>query len=878
MSVKPRCSMAGGRLTSLDGAKWCLCWILLSIQMDSAISQPDSANTSVTQATLLRTLFSKPFSDSSRNAHVRNGNQTEPAWRDRAEEKPQGHMFTKGTTRDNNFTTSVTQVQSSPAKVDPRNSTTNALLYNLTTISGSTEVHQATLETGDLTRQATRNARTTTAGSNNNAESGNNGTTVTQPTEASNQTVSQVTNTTGMSSLEVGTKLENVTFTNVTDRKSNNTQDNFTTIKMEAERKPSEQLGVFKNSSGGKKLLNENTENMIKARVDQTPEFIPRRLDFTSEGPENNGETTTGSRPNRGLAMESPLSAFVHHSTSLPLFHRETRKSSLPPQMSSTIFIKSRSFDSKIDLNKRLAGEKLMDEDIGTSKISPLLPSTRLKSLTFRPSNTDASSSQTVMNNVEAAGTSPRMQLSTKEVIKDQQGTATNTNDYESASKITPVHEFNNTEHRETKRKSTGKVRRSTKDPEDDDSTLPSSRRRSNEEAQPEPITPEPASHFSKPASLKTRKRHVAQPGSRDFIECTDQEDKNANHSVAWSSGSTLTVTFSGDGEALEVMWEIKPANDTPSTTSHRHVRDTNNRAAPHFHNAKRLDVADVSSTAKVNANNDIVDEESPTRLINGFVVSYRIPEGEVYNSSRLRANVRYFVLHQLHSDKNYIICVHAMSGQDIVHKECGNWLKSLVYEKTMMGVLAGALFFLPCVIVIIIILRKDKQMRAKHGTESGTWHLTNPSLVRAFATCEESHEALVKERQANPDRYAYLHKNSATNAPNKSHFEEGSHSHVHKPAQRSHTVHRCAAYDTDLAKDSSGEKLPSTRDSTKNLIEADSALDRELPLLHDILEDSTFCNPSATIASGDSCASLTLPLQELNSTAQTKSDRESNI
>ena len=894
--------MAERRLGSSGGVKWCFCCILMSIQIVFSFPHMRSTDTGVPQTTPRRALFGIPFGNTSRGVHAMNEGQTETAWNKRgvkllrSEEKPVDHTFIKERAEHDNNSRTGAQLQSSPKTAVLRESSKDARPQMQATLSNKSEIYPTASEVDNQAMHSTRNAHMTSNEPNQNLGSGENETTVPRLTESTNQssTVAENTLSSEVDTSKTSSMLENATFASVTDKKNNKALNSFTTIKKIVQRAHSEeQQEVSQNSSDETTPLNKDKENAVKS-VDHTAYSPQKRTDFTTKQPEN-GEgtnlnkaleelppfrTTARSHFDTRPAMGSPLSAFKHRSTSLPLMNRQrstsssskTRKAPLTPKISS--IFKSSSFITKTVMEKWIKGNNLGIEN--TSKMSPPVPSGRFKALTFKPSKIDAVSTQAVRV-ADAAVTSPIMLNYPEALVKDQQRTANDINGNQPSFKTTLMHEFRHTEHTATKRKSTVKVRRSTRDPEEDDSTLPSSRKRSNEAAKLETRTHGPASQSSKPSLLTTKKRHVPHQETSDY----------GCHSIEWSSGSKLKVSLTGNGEALKVMWEVKPGNSTPSERSPRQVRDTVSEAAQ-THN-EELHRADSSSTAKVNFKNEAIDIESSIQLINGFVVSYRIQGDEEYDSSRLQANETQFVLPQLHSDKDYTICVHAMSGQHRVHEECAQWSKSLWIRKAVMGGLAGALFFLPCVVVIIIIIRKDKLMQAKHGSGSGTWHLKNPSLVRAFASCEESQEALVQERHAQSNRYThagkpYLREDKATNSIKKSDTEQCCHPHLQKPAQRTHMAHQHSqgAYKSELAKDSAGARSSATRHSTKNLILADGAADRELPLLNDILEDNTYCNPTASNTNSVPCksglTSMSLAAHEVYNGAQIGCDTETNI
>lgn len=101
---------------------------------------------------------------------------------------------------------------------------------------------------------------------------------------------------------------------------------------------------------------------------------------------------------------------------------------------------------------------------------------------------------------------------------------------------------------------------------------------------------------------------------------------------------------------------------------------------------------------------------ESNDTGITGFLVTYRINNREHYDSSKLGKLVRSFTLHSLHEDEDYVICVHAMVNTTAVVDACAHWNEASM--KMVVGIMAGTLFLVPCIIVVIWILVKDSQIR----------------------------------------------------------------------------------------------------------------------------------------------------------------------
>ncbi|XP_059154437.1 uncharacterized protein LOC131939916 [Physella acuta] len=94
---------------------------------------------------------------------------------------------------------------------------------------------------------------------------------------------------------------------------------------------------------------------------------------------------------------------------------------------------------------------------------------------------------------------------------------------------------------------------------------------------------------------------------------------------------------------------------------------------------------------------------------ITGFIVSYLTQNKEHYDSDVLDSTVREFEIQSIRKDENYVICVHVMVNTTDVKKECSEWNQSSM--KIVVGILAGVVFLLPCVGVLVWILRKDRLM-----------------------------------------------------------------------------------------------------------------------------------------------------------------------
>ncbi|XP_055892694.1 uncharacterized protein LOC129927440 isoform X2 [Biomphalaria glabrata] len=105
---------------------------------------------------------------------------------------------------------------------------------------------------------------------------------------------------------------------------------------------------------------------------------------------------------------------------------------------------------------------------------------------------------------------------------------------------------------------------------------------------------------------------------------------------------------------------------------------------------------------------------ESNNTQVTGFLVTYRINKREHFDSSKLGKYVRAFTLHSLHEDEDYVICVHAMVNATAVKEACAHWNENSM--KILVGIMAGILFLVPCIVVVILILVKDRQVRKKCG------------------------------------------------------------------------------------------------------------------------------------------------------------------
>lgn len=102
--------------------------------------------------------------------------------------------------------------------------------------------------------------------------------------------------------------------------------------------------------------------------------------------------------------------------------------------------------------------------------------------------------------------------------------------------------------------------------------------------------------------------------------------------------------------------------------------------------------------------------EPKDTKIF-GFHVTYEVSGGESYDSSLLDKTTRTFTLHGLHKDESYIICVAAMADNITVAKDaCADWSEPSL--KIVMGILAGVIFLVPCFIIALWILRKDRKMK----------------------------------------------------------------------------------------------------------------------------------------------------------------------
>ncbi|GFN95989.1 hypothetical protein PoB_002249500 [Plakobranchus ocellatus] len=317
------------------------------------------------------------------------------------------------------------------------------------------------------------------------------------------------------------------------------------------------------------------------------------------------------------------------------------------------------------------------------------------------------------------------------------------------------------TEQAATAHKATVKKRRSTQDPKDIKSTLKlmSSKKGSSDATQSKVLTSAVASHASDFRTIAPIKRHVP----RESGDMHNYTTNGTSSGAVWPVDAILRVSLDGNGEALTVTWEYIPGSSTGVT----HLSDSQTLRA--FRTGGISSQQESSSESKANKSehssnmqSDSMNVQSEADLVNGFVVSYHIPGDEEYDSSRLGPRVRSFTLHQLHPDEDYIICVHALAGQKRIHEECANWHRSSL--KLVVGVLAGTIFLLPCLVILVMIIYKDRKMRARKPGQGGSWDEEHQELARAFASCEESHEALVRNSQGDSSYTQTSQSNSVSN------------------------------------------------------------------------------------------------------------------
>ena len=854
------CPRAGRRSTRSGGVRWCLCCILFSLQTVTTIAYPQLGDIDATtdQRRLrdppvdimpTKTQYEKDLLELLSQVWTE-GDSPLPSSTD----KTQAHTFTTYEAKD----TTHSWQQRSSVKIGTEKSSQSTLQQKLSTASNTVE------DTFSTAPGSSAKANDTSSNDTGPESDENINFTSTQTAEPDDQTFDMVPESIAGTHANLSSK--NVSL----EPKSTENEQDSSTRAIVDKQTPLGSASLEGAAVDDSKRRTDFQLSTFRSTVQQSDETKFQVTSETSTKLTSSDTTTTESSLETKPAMGSPLATNGHRSTSSPRVNGQTKLTTLSKERESLSttraggsppIFKTLSFTSKLGMDKQLIGT--------TQKVEPISDESQVldspkghKTLIFKTSNQRAEPGQAKVgsNAIHTPkGHKPaRMSLHPKPTLGNQQGTANAFKDKQPLLRTTLAHLFHNTEHRVAKRKSTVKVRRSTRDPVDDKSTFPSSRGKSKETSELETITP--GLLKNPPMPLETQKRHV--PVGSEFSDygCPFQGIDHIHHgnNILWSAGASLLVTLSGDGEALNVTWEITSQKSAAPKGTPRQARDTgsavrqDSRAASLANDPEHLDEAGSSNTASAGILNDALDLTTADEMVNGFVVSYRIPGEEEYDSSRLRPTVRSFVLHQLHPDEDYIICVHAMAGQQRVHEECATWSKSLLQRKAVMGVLAGTLFFVPCLVVVIWIIRKDKRMRAKHGTGLDGWQTTHPGLVRAFSTCEESQEALVQEgHNSREGRYS---RSSQINYSD-DHSPCGSKSHQHRqyPQQKSieqnhkDHQHHCGDHGTEqIGGDRPSLTMHAGHDSTRNLIEADASIDSEMPVLHDILEDNVFCNPTA--------------------------------
>ncbi|KAH9495950.1 hypothetical protein Btru_013808 [Bulinus truncatus] len=129
---------------------------------------------------------------------------------------------------------------------------------------------------------------------------------------------------------------------------------------------------------------------------------------------------------------------------------------------------------------------------------------------------------------------------------------------------------------------------------------------------------------------------------------------------------------------------------------------------------------------------------ESNDTQVTGFLVTYRINKREHYDSSKLGKNVRSFTLHSLHEDEDYVICVHAMVNTTAVKESCAHWNEASM--KIVVGIMAGILFLIPCVCVVVWILVKDRRVRHKMACAKMNRELVQKQKLFDFQTDQDDY------------------------------------------------------------------------------------------------------------------------------------------
>lgn len=157
---------------------------------------------------------------------------------------------------------------------------------------------------------------------------------------------------------------------------------------------------------------------------------------------------------------------------------------------------------------------------------------------------------------------------------------------------------------------------------------------------------------------------------------------------------------------------------------------------------------------------------ESNNTRFTGFVVTYRINNREHYDSSKLGKYVRSFTLHSLHEDEDYVICVHAMVNTTSVKDACEHWNETSV--KMVVGIMAGTLFLIPCIIVVIWILHKDKQVRKKlHQEKKNIRAADDEEKILYLKKGNGASQHCKHDKKHNSDCKSHKRGNSKTNHSN---------------------------------------------------------------------------------------------------------------
>uniref|UniRef100_A0A2C9K5B2 Fibronectin type-III domain-containing protein n=1 Tax=Biomphalaria glabrata TaxID=6526 RepID=A0A2C9K5B2_BIOGL len=92
-----------------------------------------------------------------------------------------------------------------------------------------------------------------------------------------------------------------------------------------------------------------------------------------------------------------------------------------------------------------------------------------------------------------------------------------------------------------------------------------------------------------------------------------------------------------------------------------------------------------------------------------GFAVTYSNEKNEHYDSPVLEKTSREFDLPSLDRDMTYTICVYVVGNASVLSHACTNYNQDSM--KIVVGIMAGVVFLIPCVIALIWLLRKDKKM-----------------------------------------------------------------------------------------------------------------------------------------------------------------------